>query len=535
MTEKNKSGSLIKGAAILGIAGICVKLMGGIFRIPLTNWIGDDGMSYYGVAYTVYSVLLVLATSGMPVAISRMVAERIVVGEYKNAHRTFQVALSMIGAIGTLAFLICFFFSEEISAMVGNREASLALKAISPALLMVPITSAFRGYFQGRHNMKPTALSEVLEQAVRVCTGLTLAYILTSRGLVKAAAGAAFGATAGAIMSFTLLILIYLLFRPIIFKKIRLGSQHQESYKSIAKKICYIAIPIIIGAEIMPVMSLLDTSIIMNRLQATGWTLAESKSLYGIFSGFVNPIIALPQILTVAVAVSLVPAISSRFRVGDKIGVSENVQTSLRTTLIMAYPCCVGIIILAKPILLMLYPAQQQSAITAVSTLQIMSLGLVFLAIDQTATGILQAVGKQIKPVKNLGIGAIVKGVLTYILVGFPSININGAAIGTMAAYGISLILNMRDVRKYTGAHIDFALTYIKPMISSIIMGVFVFGGFKLFSLLLGSSISTLLAILLGGIVYSISLFVTKAITVDELDSMPVVNKLSPLIKKVIR
>lgn len=166
----------LKGAAVLALAGILMKVLGAVFRIPLTNMIGTDGMSYYGVAYSIYGALVVLATAGIPVAISRLVSENIAINRYRNAHRVFRVALVMMTGIGLITFLICFFGAEMIASLVKNPEAALAVRATAPALLLVPMFSTFRGYFNGRQNMNPTAISELTEQLVRCGVGLYLAY-----------------------------------------------------------------------------------------------------------------------------------------------------------------------------------------------------------------------------------------------------------------------------------------------------------------------------------------------------------------------
>lgn len=533
MTEKGNK--LIKGAAILGAAGIVIKLLGAVFRIPLTNWIGDTGMSYYGFAYTIYGALVVLATAGIPVAISKLVSERIAIGEYRNAHKVFKVATGLLSVIGLISFAICYFGAEYITAKLGNPDAAMAVKAISPALLFVPLFSAFRGYFQGRQNMNPTAISEITEQLIRVIVGLYLAYTLLKVGAKEAAAGASFGASAGAIGGLGIIVVIYFLNRKTIHRKINLNNKDTESAAVLAKKIVYISVPIIIGCEIMPIMTLIDTSIIMNRLQDTGWTLEQSKSMYGLFSGFCNSLIAFPQVFTQAVAVSLVPAVAAAFKLRNHKGVQENIKLGYRTTMIMAFPCAFGIFALAEPILLLLYPEQQASAIAAVPLLMIMSISVIFLAITQTSVGVLQSIGKQTVPVIHLAIGCVGKVVLTYMLVGIHSINVNGAAWGTMFAYIVALVLNNMAVRRYTGTKLSYNLTYIKPCIAAVIMGVCAFASHKLLVGYLGNSIATLAAIMVGGIVYVILIFVIKAITVDELETMPGGRKIAKIVRKVVR
>lgn len=538
MTQQ-KGNKFIQGAAILGMAGVVIKLLGAVLRIPLTNLIGDAGMSYYGFAYTIYGALLVLATAGVPVAISKMVSERIAVGEYKNAHKVFKVASAILFGIGLLSFTICYVGGEAITKALGNPDAAMAVKAIAPALLFVPMFSAFRGYFQGRQNMNPTAISEITEQLVRVIVGLFLAWRLLHKGLKAAAAGASFGASAGSIAGLGIIVVIYFLNRKTIHRKITLNNQHVEKTGVIVRKIVAIAVPIIIGSEIMPMMTLIDTGIIMTRLQATGWSYEEAKSLYGLLSGFCNSLIAFPQVFTQAVAVSLVPAIAAAFKVQDfngPHGVHESIRLGYRTTMIMAFPCAFGIFALAEPIMLLLYPAQKASAIAAVPTLMIMAISVIFLAILQTSVGVLQSIGKQNIPVINLAIGCVGKVIVTYILVGIPSFNIKGAAIGTMIAYVVALILNNHAVKKYTGTTFNYNLTYLRPCAAAALMGVCAFAGHKLVMMVTNhNSIATMVGILIGVVTYVVLIFVLKAITMEEVETMPGGTKLTKILRKFVR
>lgn len=538
----NKGNKFIKGAAVLAMAGIMIKVLGAVFRIPLTDWIGATGMSYYGVAYTIYGALVVLATAGIPVAISRLVSENIAVKQYKNAHKTFRVATLMLFCVGLISFAVCFFGGDFIAGLVKNPQAGMALKAISPALLFVPLFSAFRGYFNGRQNMNPTAISEITEQLVRCIVGLYLAYALYKTSLVKAAAGASFGASAGSIAGLLVIFIIFLLNKKTIDHKIEVHDQTVESGKSIARKIVVIAIPIIIGCEIMPIMTLIDTSIIMRVLQNTGWTLAESKYLYGLLSGFCNALIAFPQIFTQAVAVSLVPAISAHFKLKEMDKVNDTIALGYRTTMIMAFPCAFGIFVLAEPILKLLYFAQPQGCHDAAPTLMIMAISVIFLATMQTSTSVLQSIGKQMIPVRNLAIGCVGKVVITYILVGIPALNIKGAAIGTMFAYFVAMVLNGYCVKKYTGIKYNYMLTYLRPASAALVMAICAFGIYKgLFGLLSGghsaiavSGISTIVAILAAMVIYAVMIFVVKAITLEEMETMPGGTKLAKIARKFI-
>ncbi|MST52401.1 putative polysaccharide biosynthesis protein [Hornefia butyriciproducens] len=517
MMSTNK---FMKGAMILAFAGIIVKVLGAIFRIPLTNKIGD-GMAYYNAAYTIYSVFLVLSTAGIPVAISKMVSERIAIYNYKGAHRVFLVALVLLASMGLVAFLVCYVGAGEISNFIGIPEAALSLKSIAPAIFIVPIFSAFRGYFQGMQNMKPTAISEIMEQSIRVATGLLLAFALFPKGARYSAAGATFGASAGSIAGLASIFTIYCFNKRAINLNIQNGNNEVEDVKTILKKIAIIAVPIICGAEIMPIMTTIDTSIIVTRLQATGWTHNEATSLYSLYEAYCNTLISFPQIFTQAVAVSIVPVVAALYRRNKFEEMRENIKTGMRITMIMAFPCMIGMFVLSKAILLMLYPYQMEDAISAAPLLRIMTIGIVLLAIAQTATGILQSIGKQMIPVKNLAIGAIVKLFATYSFVGVTSINVKGAAIGTLVAYLIALVLDLMAIKKYTDISFDLVDTFIKPFAVSITMGICTYIIHLTLNVFVGNSLSTTISILAGILVYIFVAIKSNTLTRGDLELIP--------------
>ncbi len=539
--DNSKNGQkFIKGAAVLAGAGLMVKVLGAFFRIPLNNWLGPEGMSYYAGAYAVYGALIVLSTAGIPIVISRLVSEHIAVKEYRYAHQVFHAAVLLMAIVGLVCFAVCFFGADVIAGFTKNPKSALALRAISPALFFVPLFSSFRGYFNGRQNMNPTALSEMSEQLFRVIVGLALArYFLVHSGKPQAAAGAAFGASAGSVAGLLVIGGIYLLNRKVFFQKIRLGSQHTDPIGQIMKTILIVAIPIIIGSEIMPIMNLIDLGMIMRILQRTGWSQSQSEYLYGLLSSFCSSLIAFPQIITQAVSISLVPAVTSRFKLGDEEALHDTIRLGYRTTMIMAFPCAVGLAALAEPILKLLYVSQWQACEDAAPTLMIMSVAVIFLAVMQTSTSVLQAVGRQMLPVRNLAIGCLGKVVCTYFLVGIRSVNVNGAAIGTMLAYCIATGLNLYDVRKHTGTTIDMGKTFFRPAVAALVMGGATYGVYFAVSRLLKghspagvNALSVLLAILCAVVVYAVMIFAVRAITVDELEEMPFLNKFARFLKK---
>lgn len=521
-SEGQKNKTFVRGAVILGIAGLTIKLLGAAFRIPLTNIIGDDGMGYYQTAYPIYVLFLTIATAGIPTAISRMVAERNAVDQPYEAHRVFRLSFLLLLAVGLTSSSILYFGAERITALIQEPEAVHAMKAIAPALFFVPLMASFRGYFQGRQNMTPTAASQVIEQLFRVAVGLGLAVYLLPKGLQYAAAGASFGATAGGIFGFAGILILYLFNHKEIAADLAGADRTpRETTRSILWGLLVIAVPITIGASIMPIINAIDTAIVKSRLIDIGYDSALARGLYGQLTGMAAPLINFPQVLTQAVAMSLVPVVASAHRRRELTFMRGNIALGLRFALLLSIPCAIGMTVLARPIMLLLYPLQKESAINAASCLAILSVGIVFLATVQTLTGVLQGVGKQLIPVRNLFLGALVKIAVTYVLTGIPSINVRGAALGTVAAYLVAAGLNLMAVRKYTQTRIDGNLTFVKPLFSAAVMGIAVIIVHWAGVGPMGNSLSTILSIVVGIAVYFYMILATKAISAQEIALMP--------------
>ena len=513
---------LMQGATILAIAGIVSKIFGAIFRIPLTNMIGAEGQSYYGAAYPVYQLFYVIATAGFPVAISRMVSERIAVGDYINAEKSYKIALKVTLVISTASFAICFFGAGMIAKGIGNPGSEASIRAISVALLFTPFAASLRGYFQGHQIMAPTAVSQVIEQMVRVCTGLFLAYMFFRTNLELAAAGATFGASAGMIAAMIVLILIYRKDRQRRKDNVARSVIRTETTRDRLKELIEIVIPITIGSAIMPLMMTIDAAVVMRRLQATGWDLASSKTLYGLISGYCDPLVNLPVVFIDAICISLIPAVTTAFTLKIKSDLDGNIRTGLKTMMIIAFPCAVGLTVLAKPILLLLYPRKPDEAMMAVHTLQILAVGIITLAIMRTLSASLQGIGKMALPVFNLFIGAVAKIIITFVLVGIPALNINGAAIGSVCAYLTAAVLNYLGLRRHADVNLDLGSVFVRPFAASAIMGVAAIVIYKVIFLIHPSNlIATGLSIMAAVVVYFVMVFVTGAVTKEELSLVP--------------
>ena len=538
MTKK----TFMYGALILSVAGILSKILGAFFRIPLTNIIGAEGMGFYQAAYPIYIQLLTVATAGIPVAISRLVSERMVHEDLYGARRVFYIALTLMSALGLILFSVMFFGADLIISRIPSLNGAIyAVRAIAPALIFVPVMATFRGYFQGMQDMRPTGISQIVEQFFRVAAGLGLAIVFLPQGKAFAAAGGTFGAAAGALFGLILMIILFLhaIRKPEHRQAMQAGKLQARAEEEPVGKVVYqifaIAIPITLGASIMPVLQNIDLAIVTDRLAATGmWSDEQVRSMYGQLTAFATPIINLPFMVIQAITISMVPTVVSAWKRKDTEFLHLNIRLGIRTALILGLPCMVGIMALTAPIMRLLYPRQPEDAIGAAPILFILAAGILFLASTQILTAVLQGVGRQVIPVINLLIGAGVKAVITFTLTGIPSLNIKGAAIGTVSAYALAAVLNFMQVRKATGVRFDWKLTLGKPLAAALVMGMVVLGVYKIASMFSGNLISTAASICVGGFVYLIMIFVTGSITRDELATLPKGEGLVKIYEKVL-
>ena len=318
--ESNKGkDSFLRGAIILAVAGILVKVMGAFFRIPLGNLIGSNGMGYYQAAYPVYTLFLTLATAGFPTALAKLVSEKSAIGDHRGANKIFKVAYVVLLITGLISFSILFFGSNYIvTNLMKNPGAHYAMLAIAPALLFVPAMSSYRGYFQGQRDMSKIAISQLIEQFFRVILGIGLAYyFMQDSGPKMGAAGAIAGATIGSIASMVYLIIIYIREGKKRKAQIKASKKFkEESIFKILSKILVVAVPITIGAAVMPLVNMVDNVIVTRRLMDGGYTLEQAVSLFGQLTGMAMAIVNLPTVITSAIGMSLVPSISESFALG---------------------------------------------------------------------------------------------------------------------------------------------------------------------------------------------------------------------------
>ena len=517
---EKKKVSFVQGAAILGIAGLIVKVIGAAFRIPLANTIGLIGTSYYDTAYPYYSWLLVISSSGLPTAISKMVSERVTLGDYRGAHRVFTTAMQILCCIGLLTSILMFFGSDYIARLHMLPEAAYCFKALAPALFFVALMCAYRGYMQGMQQMVPTAISQVVEQVGKLAVGLTLAFMLLDAGPEYAAMGALIGVTVSELLALIYVMLSYRRRWPKI--RARLERSVRREVEPVAGRLMAIALPITIGASISPLSSVVDSALIIRILLKLGYAKETAQTAFSLMRTNVATLTNMPGVLTMALAMSLVPAISAFSAKRDHAGVQDTARLGLKLALIIGLPCAVGLFVLASPILSMLYPNLTEGELTlAVDLMHTSSIGVIFLSLVQSMTGVIQGMGKPNVPVFNLFIGFVLKVASLLALMNIPQINIQGAAVSTVVCYAFAGIADTIYVIRRAKLRLGLVDVLLKPVLSSGVMGFVVFMIYSFMQEMEHQVLPTLAAVAVGVFAYGVMAIYFRFFSREELAYIP--------------
>jgi stage V sporulation protein B len=502
-------------------------MMGAVFRIPLANIIGEVGMGYYQTAYPVYIFLLVFSTNGAPAAISKMISERVAAGRRAEARRVFRLAFVVMLAFGLAAALGVALFAAPLARFVKSEGSYFSLIAIAPSLLFVPLMSVFRGYFQGMQEMRPTAVSQLAEQAIRVAVGLSLAVFFVRDSLELASAGACFGASVGPVAGILILVVIYA-------RQGRRGDAlpaGEERAGALLKTLVALTVPTTIGISILPIMNVVDMLLCRIRLIDAGFGAVEAEGLYGLMAGFAAPIINIPMALALSIALSMVPAVAAACGAGDRDFLDTNIRMGLRTAMLIGVPCGFGLIILAAPILRLIYPAQTV-AVEAAPCLAILGAGVVFLCVAQAMAGILQGLGRASLPVVALLAGLAVKFALTYALTALPALHINGAAAGSTAGYAVIGVLNLIFVKRAAGVRFDALLCVVKPLAAGLLMCAVTALVYFVCNVFLSGGVSALAAVCAAAAAYVIAVLKSGAVLPHETELLPKGRAIAALLRK---
>ncbi|MDR1640481.1 MAG: polysaccharide biosynthesis protein [Clostridiales bacterium] len=525
------SSTFVKQAAILAGASILVRFIGFLYRLPLTDLIGDQGNAYYNAGYQIYTFFFIMSSAGLPAAISKMVAERIALRRFRDAHLIFRSALMIAAVAGVFCGLVVWIGADFFSStIVGQPLSRPSLIALAPTLTIVGVMAVFRGYFQGMGNTVPTALSQIAEQVVNAFFSVFLAYLLMPKGVEYAAAGGTAGTGLGALAGLAVVGGLYSLASPRLTARAAKAPKLTQTSNSIIKEILKTAFPIILGTAILSYSNMIDTLMITKRLNASGaFTEIEVAQLFGQFSGKYVVLVTLPVSLSAAIVAAVIPSIASSKAMDDREAVRKKINTSLRLSMLLSIPAAIGMSVLGNQIIGLLFPNQSQGG----SLLQWGAAGIIFLALAQTSTGALQGLGYTKIPVYGAIVGSIVKIPLNYFLIAIPEINVVGAVLSTIACYFAASCIDMAVLSKKTGIRFDWMGTFLKPLFSSLIMGVVCYiAYYTIFYLTDRNSVSTLASVLFGVGAYALTMILVKGINKDDFRNIPFGRQIIRLLDK---
>ena len=526
--KSNKKQTYLNMALILMVANLTVRVIGGIFKIPLMNLLGSEGYANFSDAYALYTIFFAISTAGLPVAISRMISYAGDDENYLEEKKIFKLALIsfiLVGAVGT-GLMICGAKTYAVSA-AKNAEAYYSILMLAPTLFFVCVTSAFRGYFQGRQNMFPTAISEVIEALGKLCIGIFAAvYAINKYGVERLDIAAAFaisgltiGSAAGVLYLF---IKKYLTKRSEEFERTAKSNMPVRKSADILKEIIKISVPIMLTSSVASLSGAIDTFMMKQRLMDIGWEYKIAKGTYGAYTGMAVPLFSLPNTLVVALAVSIIPVITSAFKNKNMQAIKSTVESSFRVASIISMPCAFGLICMSKPILNLLYSTRKEEVVIAAPLLSILGIGIIFVSMMSVTNSMLQAQKQENKTFISMLCGIIVKIIVNYILIGIPAVNKYGTPVGTCLCYLTVMCINFYFLAKYTKITPPVRKTFIKPFIASAIMSICTILSYMLLNNILhGSKIAVILALIIAVAVYMALVILFKTLTRDDVLLLP--------------
>lgn len=473
MTKAQKS--LVGGISILGMAGLICKVVGVLYKIPLAGAIGPEGMAVYHQVFPTYNLMLTISSAGIPVAISRMVSGFLVREDRRSAHATFNVALLLLGIVGTLGMLAMLGLSPWLARASGSRDAQLGFIMIAPSLFYVCVMSAFRGFMQGRRRMVPTAISQLIEQVGKVAVALPLAaWGMARGGFVMGAAGALLGTSIAEAAAVIYMMADQRVNQP-SFDMLPQAALPYPRRRHLARELAWISVPITIGACIVPLAGAVDSFMLIN-LMSDYLPIMQARVSFGVYTGLVLTLINVPTALAMATAANLVPAISAAFERRDYGAISHDAGAGLRVASVIGFPSAIGMSLLAEPILFLLFGGSGKYAAADLQMgarlLTVSSLTILLFTQVQATSGILQGLHKQRIPMITLAIGVALKVVVNYTLVRLPQVGIGGAPYASLVCYAVSLAPNLYYVTRHARMRIKWDEVLIKPAVATAAMAL---------------------------------------------------------------
>ncbi len=517
---KTRGPTLLGGVLLLTVANLAVKVIGLIFKIPLSHLLGDEGMGYFNTAYTIYSWLYIISTAGLPVAVSIMISGAAEQEDRRAVDRIFRIAMAILLTVGLIGCFLMILLATPLSRLLGSEVSRSAIIAVAPTLLFISVVGGLRGYFQGCKRMLPTAVSQLIEALGKLILGLLFGGYAASRGasLGEIAAAAILGVTVG-----TALGALYLIGLRLAERR-KTPSCGKASYVSgdrrILRSMLALALPITLSSAVTSLTNLIDLGFIMNRLTSLGMAEAEATALFGNYTTLVVPMSHLPSVFIYPIAASLVPYLSSELASGRRERAARLSESALRFASVITLPAMLGFALFGGRLLSIFFRAE--SAALAAPTLAVLAPSVFFLGLTTVTNAILEANGRAGATLRSMLLGALVKGVIGYFLIGDSRFGIYGAAIGTVACYALTATLNLFTIGGIVGRLPSFYNFFFKPLAAT--------AGAVLPTLLLSrffgfnGTLGTCLLMFIAGAVYLSLLLILRVLEPEELQKMPIIG-----------
>lgn len=543
--EKKAGSNFIIQGSILAIAGIIVRLIGMLYRIPLANYIGDEGNGYYSAAYNIYSIMLILSSYSLPVAVSKMVSARLARGQYRNARKILRAALFYATIVGGVGFCALWFgsgfFAEHVIKM---PYSAYALKVLAPTVWIMAYLGVLRGFFQGHSTMVPTAVSQIFEQIVNAVISLlaakslfdlgvksNLVYGSTEYSYAFGAAGGALGTGAGALTALILFVGLYLMYRPKMKRRIRKEQgTSAESYGMITSTLFLTVVPIIVSSSLYNSSTVID-NVLFGQIMTGLGEAKQIASQWGIYSGKYHLLFNIPVAVANSLSSSLIPALSRAVAEKDRKQTLNRIASAIRFSMIIAIPSAVGLAVLAAPISNLLFPGRDNTDLIKMTCYG--SSAVVVYSLSTVTNAVLQGINRMKTPIRNAGISLVLHTVILFVMLRYLHMGIYGVLYANILFALFICILNARSIARFKRYRQEVKKTFLIPMVASAVMGAAAFGVYRAAYSIFGNLISTGISVLVAVAVYFVLLILLKGVDAQELRSMPGGTRLSGLARKL--
>ena len=530
MSETPKKQSFLHGTALLALATAVVKVIGALYKIPLNAIIGEQGFGYYSTAYEIYTVLLMISTAGLPVAMSRMIAQASSLDHYRQVRKIYTVSRTIFLTLGLVGALLMTLFCKQLAEFQQQPDAWAAIGALGPCCFLICLMSTYRGFFQGQGNMLPTSVSQVIEAITKLVVGIAgaLLVVFYTQNVSLAAGAAILGVTVSCLVSSFYLNAI---FRK-AYKQMPQSCEDTDSGKDIAKGLLSIAIPITIGSAGLQLLTVLETKIYMTQLlEYMTQDLADTQK--GIYSMALT-IFNMPCAFITPITISIIPAITSQLTLGNLKAARATEESAARVSALISMPCAFGLALLAQPITRLLGGYSGEKLVLATQLMSVLGVCIIFNSMVLLTTAIMQAHGHEKLPVVNMFVGGFVKLIAVFILTANPIIGIVGTPIGSLLCYLSITVLNLVTMRRVLQDPPAIVKHMLRAFLAAALMGVCAWGTWQGLQMLLGTGLSRLIGcaipIGIGVVVYAFAAVKFRAITREDCLLLPKGEKIANLL-----